>query len=82
MRFFYGLLGIGVGFLCIRYSIQLTEWLGKMDWAEKYLRTGLAGTYTMYRLLGLIIIIFSFLYMFGSLGFITNPLGPLFGGVK
>ena len=82
MKYFYTLIAIGIGFLCIRYSIQLTEWLGKMDWAERYLGSGLAGTYTMWRLFGLAIIIFSLLYIFGAAGFILNPLAPLFGGAK
>jgi len=60
----------------------LTESLGQMDWAERYLKSGMAGTYTMYRLLGLIFIIFSLLYMFGAFGFIVSPLAPLFGGGK
>ncbi|MBX4186915.1 MAG: hypothetical protein KW802_01475 [Candidatus Doudnabacteria bacterium] len=82
MRFFYGFIGIIVGFLLIRYSILLTETLGRMDWAEQYLKGGLAGTYSMYRLLGLIFIIFSLLYIFNIFGFIVSPLAPLFGAGK
>jgi len=82
MKFIYSLLGIGIGFLLIKYSVQLTEWLGKMDWAETYLRGGLAGTYTMYRLLGVIFIVFSLLYLFGGLGFVLSPLSSVFGGAR
>ena len=82
MKYFYTLLGIGAGFFFIKYSIQLTDWLGKLDWAERYLRTGMAGTYTFYRLLGLFLIVFSLLYVFGAAGFIFAPLAPLFSGLK
>lgn len=68
--------------MLMRYNVQLTDSLGKMDWAEQYLRSGLAGTYSMYRILGLIIIILALLYMFGLFGFILDPLAPLFGGSK
>lgn len=82
MRFIYGMIGIAVGFLLIRYSVQLTESLGQIDWAERYLKSGMAGTYTMYRLVGLIFIILSLLYMFNAFGFILGPLAPLFGGAN
>ena len=82
MRFFYGLMGAGVGFLLIKYSVQLTTWFGKVEWAERNLRGGLAGTYTLYRLVGLGFIILSMLYMFNAFGFIIAPLAPLFGGVN
>ena len=82
MKYIYSVIGIAVGFLLIRYSIPLTESLGRMDWAEQYLKGGLAGTYTMYRLLGVIFIVLSLLYMFGAFGFIVSPLAPLFGGGK
>ena len=82
MRIIYGLIGLIVGFLFIRFSVQLTEWLGTMDWAERYLKGGLAGTYTMYRLIGLVFIIISILYMFNIFGFIVSPLAPLFGEPK
>jgi hypothetical protein len=82
MRIVYSIIGVIVGFLLMKYSVVLTETLGKMDFAERYLRSGMAGTYTMYRLLGLFIIIFSILYMFNAYGFILGPLAPLFGGGK
>jgi hypothetical protein len=82
MQIIYGLIGVAIGFLLIRYSVALTESMGKMEWAERYLRSGMAGTYSMYRLIGVIVIILSLLYMFGGIGFILSPLAPLFGGAK
>ncbi|OGE80215.1 MAG: hypothetical protein A2660_00895 [Candidatus Doudnabacteria bacterium RIFCSPHIGHO2_01_FULL_45_18] len=82
MRFISGTIGVIIGFLLIRYTFQLTQWFGKVDWAEKYLGSGLAGTYSMYRLLGMLFIVLSLLYMFGLFGFILGPLAPLFGGAR
>ena len=82
MHIISGIIGIAVGYLLIRYSIPLTEMFGRVDWAERHLRGGLAGTYSLYRLVGLIFIILSLLYMFGATGFIVGPLGSVFGGVK
>lgn len=82
MHFIQGLIGVAAGFILIRYSIPLTDMFGKVDWAERNLHGGMAGTYTLYRLVGLVFIILSLLYMFGGLGFIVGPLGSVFGGVK
>ena len=82
MSFIYGLMGVGVGFLLVRYSVQLTDWFGRIELAERYLRGGLAGTYTMYRLVGVIFIVLSLMYMFGGFDLILSPLAPLFGGAK
>jgi hypothetical protein len=75
MRIIQGIIGIIIGFLVIKYSISLTDTLGRMDWAEKYL----SSTVTMYRVVGVVFIILSFMYMFGLMGVIAGPLGPLFG---
>ena len=82
MHIISGIVGVAIGFLLIRYSVTLTETFGRMDWAEQYLRGGLAGTYSMYRLVGLIFIILSLLYMFNAAGFILGPVSNLFGGAK
>ena len=80
MRIFGGIIGVMIGFLLIRYSITITEMFGRVGWAEQNLRGGLAGTYSLYRLVGLLFIILSLLYIFGGLGFLLNPLAPIFGG--
>ena len=48
-------LGLGVGTGLIKYSYQMTHLFGHNSLAEQYLGNG--GTYTMWKLLGLIIII-------------------------
>ena len=80
MHFFGGLIGIIIGFLLMRYAVALTNALGTVDWAEQHLRGGLAGTYSLYKIVGLVFIILSLLYMFNVMGFITAPLGSVFGG--
>lgn len=55
------IVGIGVGIALMRYSYQLTQLFGYNSLAERYL--GQAGTYTMWRLLGLIVIIATLWYV-------------------
>lgn len=82
MHFFSGLIGIIAGFLLIRYSVAITDMFGRVSWAEEHLRGGLAGTYSLYRLVGVVFIILSLLYMFNVLGFLIGPLSSVFGGVQ
>ncbi len=82
MHFFSGLIGVIAGFLLIRYSIAITDMFGTVPWAEEHLRGGLAGTYSLYRIVGVIFIVLSLLYMFNAIGFLVGPLGSVFGGVK
>lgn len=77
MRFIWGIIGIVVGFCLIKYSFQITNIFGHIDWAEQHIGGG--GTYGLYKLVGVAVIIFALLYMFGNVGFITGPLSPLFG---
>jgi hypothetical protein len=80
MRFVWGIIWITIGVLLIRYTFQITNLFGKVDWAERHLSSGFGGTYAMYRIVGVIVIILAFLFMFGSAGFITDFLRPVFGG--
>ncbi|MDP3993168.1 MAG: hypothetical protein Q8Q05_03110 [bacterium] len=57
------ILGLGVGTALIKYSFQLTQIFGHNSLAEQYLGNG--GSYTMWKLLGLIIIFGSIWYVFG-----------------
>jgi hypothetical protein len=82
MGIFGNIVGVICGFLIIRYAIPITDNLGRIEWAETHLKGGLAGTYTFYKLLGLIILLFSLLNMFGGLGFILSPLSSIFGGAR
>jgi hypothetical protein len=73
MRFFLAPLVFALGVLMMKYTVQITEYTGKIDLAEKYLRTGVgAGTYTWWRLLGLVFCIMSVLWLFGMLPSTTS----------
>lgn len=59
-----GLIGIPLGILILVYKERIVFTFGKMDWAEQ--RLGAGGTYNIWVLIGLGVIIGSFLYMIGS----------------
>jgi hypothetical protein len=78
MRFIWGIISILVGVALVKYSFSITNFFGHLGWAEEHLGGG--GTNSLYKIAGVTLIILSFLYMFGNIGFITGPLSPLFGG--
>ena len=82
MHLFSGLIGVIVGVLLIRYAISITNTFGTIPWAEQHLRGGLAGTYSLYKIVGVVVIVLSLLYMFGAIGIVLGPVSNVFGGVK
>jgi hypothetical protein len=80
MRFFLAPLVFIAGILLMKYNVQVTNMTGKIPMAEKYLGTGIgAGTYTLWRLLGLVFCILSVLWLFNMLpggGSSTPPATP------
>jgi len=69
MRFIFSPLVFIAGILCMKYSVTITDqFSGKIELAEKYLGTGVgAGTYTWWKLFGLILCILSVLWLFNML---------------
>jgi hypothetical protein len=69
MRFFLSPIVFVLGVLCMKYSVQITDqFSGKIDLAEKYLGAGIgAGTYTWWKLFGLLLCILSVLWLFNLL---------------
>jgi hypothetical protein len=69
MRFIFSPILFIVGILCMKYTVQITDqFSGKIDFAEKYLGTGVgAGTYTWWKLVGLGACILSVLWFFNAL---------------
>jgi len=63
----------------MRYNYQIVQVFGRVDWAERHLSGGLGGTYVMYKLVGLLVVILAMLYMTNAIGFIIAPLGSVFG---
>lgn len=82
MNFLGGLVGVIIGFLLIKYSVSLTETFGRIQWAEEHMHSGMSGTYSLYRVAGVVFIILSLLYMFDALGILLGPLAGVFGGAQ
>lgn len=61
-RFLIALVTTGVGILLITHSYQITQLFGHQEFAERYLGAG--GTYTMWKLIGLILIFGAAWYLF------------------
>ncbi|MCC7356073.1 MAG: hypothetical protein IT410_00445 [Candidatus Doudnabacteria bacterium] len=69
MRFILAPLLFALGVLMMKYTVKVTEFMGTVGFAEKYMRSGFAGTYTWYRLVGLLFCILAVLWIFGVLNF-------------
>ena len=82
MKFFWGLIWIVIGVLLMKYTYQIVQYFGKVPWAEQYLRGGFGGTYFMYKLIGVLLVVLALFYMFGALDFFVRPLAPLFQGLN
>ena len=71
IRFILFVLIFALGVLCMKYSVYITDQLsGKMDFAEKYLGTGIgSGTYTWWKLCGLAMCVISVLILLNKINF-------------
>ncbi len=62
----------------MRYTFEITNFTGQIDFAEKWFRGGIgAGTYTWWRVVGLIIALFGGMWLLG----ITSLLGDALAGI-
>jgi hypothetical protein len=68
MRILYSLIGIAVGILVLKYSVQIYNFFGQDMDMERVFSGGLGGTHTFIKLFGLAIVIFSLFYMFKIFG--------------
>lgn len=73
---FWGLFGIILSYLMIRYRKQIVDWTGKFGWAEQYL--GMGGTYNAMVLFAIILFLFSILYMTGNTDFVFGGISRFF----
>ena len=81
MQFILGPLLTVLGIVMMRYTVQITNFTGKIDWAEKYFGGGvLAGTYSMWRLVGLGITILGALWFFGLISVLGGFLASVLPG--
>ena len=56
------IVGIIAGVALMKYNFQLTRLFGYQEYAERFLGTG--GTYTMWKLIGLGVIVCVIIYVF------------------
>ena len=76
MTILVGLIGCAVGVLYLKYSAQISNFTGSIGFAERYLGAG--GTYTLHKVIGVLIILLSIWYAFGGLQTsITGTVGRL-----
>ena len=64
-RIFFGLIGVAIGVLILRYSVALLNFFGRDPDAERIFSGGLGGTHFFIKLFSLGVIIFSLAYLFG-----------------
>lgn len=74
MKYFIGIICIGIGFVIMWKSDWLMNNFGRIAWAEEKLGME-GGTRLFYKLIGLAIIILSFLIM---MGIVQSILGAIF----
>lgn len=60
------LVSFALGLIIVRYNKYVVDAAGKSQWAEQKLGPG--GTYTAWKIFGIVIIIFGFLWAIGALG--------------
>ncbi len=76
MRIILGFIGVVVGALVTIKSESIYQMFGSVDWAERFLGGG--GSHTFYKLLGILVVLISFLVM---TGLIENVLLAIFGSL-
>ncbi len=62
VKFLVLVVGLSVGVSLMKYSFQLTQLFGHNSLAERYLGDG--GTYSMWKILGVIVVIGSVIFVF------------------
>jgi hypothetical protein len=72
------ILGIGLGILVMVYHRWFVRTVGVNAWAERVF--GGAGTYTMWQLIGFLIVVVTILYSFGGLERVGLWLTSIIGG--
>ncbi len=63
MKLLIFIIGIGIGIACVIYNRKLVQSLGPISWAERTFGAG--GSYLMWQLIGLAIIVLTLFYVTG-----------------
>jgi hypothetical protein len=78
-RILIGLLLIGAGIVMLKYTFQIVGFTGKPDWIEY--RLGSGPTYTVYKILGILLAIWGAMYMTGTSRYVTDAIGEALRGI-
>ena len=70
IRIIVGLIILALCVGLMKYSVQVTDFTGKIEMAEKYLAPPLAGTYTFYKIFGVVFMALTIAWMFGWFKFL------------
>jgi len=65
MSYLIGIIGCVGGFYYLKYSAKIRDFTGTVGFAEQYLGSG--GTYTLHKLIGVLMIVLSIMYAFGGI---------------
>jgi hypothetical protein len=69
VRIIGGLIVIAIGLLLIKYSVRVADNTGRIEFAEKWFKAPLAGTYTWWKIVGLAVMVLGVLWVFGFIDF-------------
>jgi len=71
------IIGVPLGFAIIKYNEKIGGMIGDIGWAERTLGAG--GTYLFLKILGIVILIFSFIYPLGGCDAFLQTMGERMG---
>lgn len=63
-RWVWLILGVGISVVSLVYTLQMARTFGKVGWAERYFGEG--GTYTMWKIIGIIAPVIAVIYFFAK----------------
>jgi len=72
------IIGTSLGIAITYYNRWLVRNLGMISWAERFF--GSAGTYLMWQIAGVLVVVFVQIYVFNGLDGLGNLIVKLFGG--
>jgi len=73
MKYFIGVIAVGIGFLLVWKADWLMNNFGRIAWAEEHLGTE-GGTRMLFKIIGILVIIGAFMVMTGAMGAILGAI--------
>jgi hypothetical protein len=79
MQYIFGPILVILGILFMKYTVQITNFTGEIDFAERYFGAGIgSGTYTWWRVFGLILACLGGMWFLGITSLIGDALRAIF----